>query len=472
MDYLEDEEGVHRNSPHYLRLKEGELAYFVKDGAISRLVRVIHQNSTGMVKVIDVKPPSTDVYSQAVSSSPTPPPPATISAAAAAKSDDDINTTSSGNNSNILHDFGEDSSMYYVLRHELRIGGKEMELIARVLEGDKVAVKDYVNQHGESILESCDEDGRTALYHAARHGMLDMVMFLHKDLGASLNVHTKGDSTILYIASQQNHSNVVSYAIENGAGVDFYTTQAEQIRILLNPLEWATSLFAAARQGNYDCFKILLLNGANTSSCAVDGISTFLAACRGGSKEIIKELIEKHEENPNQKTPSGMNGLILATIEGHTELVRYLVDEANIDINSRLSNGACAMVFAAERGNKEIMEVLIKKRTNSGVHYDERNYSGAIPGPLTIAAYMGHMDIVSLLLNSSRNSTSSPSATDDTQYQQRQQALFAMRHPRLGTPLEAAKKGGHAEIAALIQQRMNEVAKRMKSKSPADPKTF
>lgn len=101
---------------------------------------------------------------------------------------------------------------------------KELYHLFQAIQDDKldqvkVAIKDH-----RALINATDDKGKTALYIAAEHGMIDAVNTLVKH-GAHIN-HQVGKTlyTPLIIAVIKGNIEVVKYLIENGA--DIHVTDA------------------------------------------------------------------------------------------------------------------------------------------------------------------------------------------------------------------------------------------------------
>jgi len=93
-----------------------------------------------------------------------------------------------------------------------------------------------------------------------------------------------------------------------------------------------------------------------------DGANSFWMAWQGGKDEILPILIKK-DINYLIKTGNGINSLHIAVINNHLNVVSYLTD-INFPLNIRVSWGPTAICIAAEMGHLEIVKLLVGSGAN------------------------------------------------------------------------------------------------------------
>lgn len=222
-------------------------------------------------------------------------------------------------------------------------------------EGDLATVR-FLLEQGMSVNEQ-DQDGRSALSHAAQGGHLDVASLLLEQ-GANVDAPDQHDYRPLLYAMAKKHVPLVKLLLEHGANVD-----AEN-RYKVNPVK------KAVWSDQVEILELLLAKGAKFPQ---ENWRKLLAdAVFHGSFNAVKFLLEAGAA-VDEKDPGG-----------HTQLW-HAVD--------RLAGGA-------EQAHLHVAKVLLEY----GANIDELDRTGR--SPLWIAARnlwderagKGHVDLVKLLL--------------------------------------------------------------------------
>jgi ankyrin repeat protein len=124
-----------------------------------------------------------------------------------------------------------------------------------------------------------------------------------------------------------------------------------------------TVLILASQKGHTEIVEALLAKGADVNAKANDGSTAFLWANVNGHTEIVKALLAKGVNVNEKARKNGMTALIAASQNGHTEIVEALLAKG-ADVNAKEDRGYTALVFAS---NTEIENLLIEKGANTKI---------------------------------------------------------------------------------------------------------
>lgn len=182
-------------------------------------------------------------------------------------------------------------------------------------------------------------EGGTPLMVAAKEGDLGIVELILQH-GVDLAVRDKEDRTALAHALVRGHGPVVELLVERGAQPD------------------PSAMFSAAAGGSVEAGRLLLARGFDADSAA------------------------------GSKTP-----LMVAATNGHAEFLEFLLD-AGADVNAALAGptfaGHTAMTAATIHREPACIKVLANHGADPNVRF--------VDTPLSIAAEVGDLDLVKLLL--------------------------------------------------------------------------
>lgn len=219
--------------------------------------------------------------------------------------------------------------------------------------GKKLNVDEILNQEGETLLYCAARDGgvqavdhllnlgadvslgcgkskRTPLYVAVKNGHREVfeVLLLGRRYQGDLrspssvlrkeHMSKKFDSTsLLYRAAERGYLDVCRTILDNGApGIDRAKFGVGGV----------TPLMIAARNGMYDCVKVLLKYGADANVSAAGRTALYEAASAGYAD--ICELLLKSGSDINievkDKNGSKHTALSIAAVKGRTKVVMFL----------------------------------------------------------------------------------------------------------------------------------------------------
>lgn len=150
----------------------------------------------------------------------------------------------------------------------------------------------------------------TSLCVASEFGMLDVFQAL-LNRGASVNELHDDNMCALFLASQNNHSEIVAKLLEGGALVD-----------VTRRSDGASPCYMATQNGHTAVAKQLLAAGANALLPALDGATPFRSACHNNRLDIVGAMLATNPNlDVNHPGQDGATGLLLSAQEGHMEVV-------------------------------------------------------------------------------------------------------------------------------------------------------
>ncbi|XP_059386839.1 caskin-2 isoform X6 [Carassius carassius] len=244
--------------------------------------------------------------------------------------------------------------------------GKEQDLLLAVKNGDlpsahKLLAKIKTNRN--KLLGSTkrlnvnyqDQDGFSALHHAALTGTTDLLSLL-LEAQATVDIKDSNGMRPLHYAAWQGKADSVLMLLRAGASVNG-ASQDGQIPLHL-----------AAQYGHYEVSEMLLQHQSNP--CAVNKAkkTPLDLACEFGRLKVTQLLLSSNmvvallEGNGRDNTP-----LHLAARNGHKDIIRLLL-KAGIDINRTTKSGT-ALHEAALYGKTEVVNLLL----DAGIDVNIRN---------------------------------------------------------------------------------------------------
>ncbi|ESU45136.1 Ankyrin repeat protein [Giardia duodenalis] len=197
-------------------------------------------------------------------------------------------------------------------------------------------------------------NGRTALMIAAERGYAEIV--------AALAPHEKGltdssGNTALMLAASNAHIEAVRQLAEYEKGA--------------RDIHSRTALMTAAQRGDLEMVKVLAEHEKGITD--EDGRTALVHAARAGHRDIA-ELLMEHE-----KDVTGWTMLMCAAVLGDVDMVSQHINERG----QKDKLGQTALILAAQNGRKEVVKLLIK-------------HEGGVSGwtSLICAAYLGDINAV------------------------------------------------------------------------------
>ncbi|KAI9862819.1 MAG: hypothetical protein M1824_000949 [Vezdaea acicularis] len=186
-------------------------------------------------------------------------------------------------------------------------------------------------------------------------------------------------ATLLYILSEQNHSNIVKVLLDDVVDID---AAGER---------YGSALQAASVNGHERIVRLLVDAGANTNLESREYVNSLFAAIRKGHNDIATLLVEGGAEI-NVKDRNGVTALYKASRHGQQALVQQLL-EIGADVNARGGEYGTALLAASHNGQVAVVRLLLEK--GADVNAQEGYYGNA----LQAASYNGQVAVVRLLLD-------------------------------------------------------------------------
>lgn len=365
--------------------------------------------------------------------------------------------------------------------------------------GDSDRIKKYIESRAD--LNTEDEKGDTLLCYAAKSGNMQIVKLL-VEAGADVNTGSKWPP--LYVAVDNNNTELAEYLIDKGAQVDPdndwewtplqeapYAAGVEMVKLLLengadiNAGPW-TALYAAVDKDRKDIVEFLIQNGADVNANEW-GNPVLCYACSLNDPGILKLLINNNADI-HIKDTGGRTCLHWAMRNENIEIAEILITEgAEIDIKDL--EGVTPLQYAISRGKKDHVRFLVEKGANDpngltllhyaavygdaeacqklinkGVYVNIKDNSNR--SPLHLSAEKGYKNIVELLCEYKANINTSDKddwtpLLSSVWYKQWDVALFLIEKgahvnvkDSIGhTPLHyAAEQGQEAVVELLLEK--------------------
>lgn len=297
-----------------------------------------------------------------------------------------------------------------------------MTLADAIRAGDRAAVAEQLRAGADP--NERDPDGLTPLMVASGYGEPQIVELL-LDAGADvLAVEPRMGATALHKAAQSGDAAAIALLLDRGAFID------QQSPILGN-----TPLIDAVLYKNEAAVRTLLDRGARTGT-ANHWRQTALELARSDGLQTIARLIEARIDTDADRLRA--MPLVAAVKAGDAAEVERLIAAgaavyARVPVMGSPDDDYTPLGIAAREGHAEIARILLRAGA------DPCRVTGLYRGtPVHEASYFGHLDVLSLLLDRSRQRETSPIPLD-------------AQGPYNGmTALHDAVWHGHAEAARLL----------------------
>mmetsp|Transcript_45544 Transcript_45544/g.78730 ORF Transcript_45544/g.78730 Transcript_45544/m.78730 type:complete len:446 (+) Transcript_45544:126-1463(+) len=351
-----------------------------------------------------------------------------------------------------------------------KIFGNPFDMAA---SGDLELLSKYLRNRPNFNVDSYDEYGDGLVHIACQNNQLEVLMWLVDEAGAKINLRSDQSTKDLpiHIASQSGSFAIVAYILEkdqestipiNGLGFTaLHLASAEghlQIVELLvhngadvnavGSSNWTPVHFAAS-EGRLDVLAFLAREGAALGPAALDGAAPLHLALLSGLPAVVGFLLGRPGVDVNQQGVDGMAPLHMAALRGDSKSTRLLLEKGKADPLLRCANGLTAAHYAAGNGSTEVVQILadanqsalgITAGKGSSNFSDEAKEGSthvtAAEGstPLLLAVTGGHLEVVRMLIETSKASLKVKNVAGDG-------------------PLELAAKAGHTAVVSLLLEK-------------------
>uniref|UniRef100_A0A673BQ61 Ankyrin-1 n=1 Tax=Sphaeramia orbicularis TaxID=375764 RepID=A0A673BQ61_9TELE len=318
--------------------------------------------------------------------------------------------------------------------------------------------------------------GFTPLHIAAHYENLNVAQLL-LNRGANVNFTPKNGITPLHIASRRGNVIMVRLLLDRGAQIDAKTKDE------------LTPLHCAARNGHVRIIEILLDHGAPIQAKTKNGLSPIHMAAQGDHMDCVKQLLQYNAEI-DDITLDHLTPLHVAAHCGHHRMAKVLLDKG-AKPNSRALNGFTPLHIACKKNHMRVMDLLLKhsasleavtevgkqdfhvKKIHKLTNILFKNvfillfFEQSGLTPLHVASFMGHLNIVKILLQKGASPSASNVVTGHTPlhiaaregHVQTVRILLDMEAQQTKmtkkgfTPLHVASKYGKVDVAELLLER-------------------
>ena len=193
-----------------------------------------------------------------------------------------------------------------------------------------------------------EETERTALLFAAEKGSYECIR-LFVTMGINIHVLNNDGRNSLHIAAFNGHFTLCKELVEKHK-FDVHETDNGG---------W-TAVHLSAWSDNYELFTFLIDKGADTHLTTNDGQNCLHTAALGGSLNVCKKLINKHNFDVEVTDNNGWTALHCSAANGSYELFTFLIDKG-ADIHVKANYGQNCLHTAARCGHLSLCKKLINK---------------------------------------------------------------------------------------------------------------
>lgn len=170
------------------------------------------------------------------------------------------------------------------------------------------------------------------------------------DQGIDVNWTNSNGDSLLLIAAQHGHKDIVTLLLNRGANVAYQNPYGENV------------LFVAAKFGHTDIVKLLLDHGMLVDESNLYKESPLFIAAENGHLSVVNVLLS-HKANVDQPDDRDMSPLFMAAANGHLEVAASLL-AYGADPDYFANNASTPLCFAAQNGHLPIMNLLINSRAS------------------------------------------------------------------------------------------------------------
>ena len=282
----------------------------------------------------------------------------------------------------------------------------EVDAAALLLEGDGIDGNAALNpgyvrpthddkNYGYAVNDESDEEGDTALTHAARRGRSGIVRALVASGKVDPNRAGPNGGRPLVLAIRSKDTACVEALLSaDGIDANAAVNPAYLHGMEDDAVDGDTVLVRAAREGNAGAVRVLVESGkADVSRAAPNGELPLVQAIVSGDAACMEVLLCADGINTGQADGECWTPLIAAAHSGNAALVQRLLRAAGAAVNHANEFGDTALTKAAQKGHGDCVRALLNA---DGVAVNHANEGGITA--LLRAAFGGHVGCVRALL--------------------------------------------------------------------------
>ncbi|XP_077565469.1 ankyrin repeat domain-containing protein 16 isoform X1 [Stigmatopora nigra] len=200
--------------------------------------------------------------------------------------------------------------------------------------------------------------GDTLVHYAARHGHLDILDYLLKEVGTNVEVYNNDYKRPLHEAASMSHLACVSYLLQMGAMVDS-----------LKKADWTPLMMACTRR-NLSVIRELMDYSADPFLKNKDGWNAFHIACREGDPLVVAHLLDVAPDVWKTKSKTGRTPLHTAAMHGCEEVANILLERCRYASDDKDSCGITPFMDAVRNGHISLAKLLLEKHQASPTAVD------------------------------------------------------------------------------------------------------
>ena len=124
----------------------------------------------------------------------------------------------------------------------------------------------------------------------------------------------------------------------------------------------------------------------------IDDSKVLMRALNGGHVGVVEKILEVVGINVNQAAKNGVSPLYIASFKGNVAIVKVLIKAGGNVNQAGTTTGASPLYISSQKGMVALVKVLLE----AGGNVNQHNHKNTTP--LNWASYIGHTEIVRLLL--------------------------------------------------------------------------
>ncbi len=251
-------------------------------------------------------------------------------------------------------------------------GSDIAKLMKAAAAGDVDLLRSLIPLVGDISVQ--DEEGNTALHHAAKNDRLACIRLL-REAGINLNVQNEAGKKALHVAAAGSHVLTIEELVGG--------TTNEEIRKNIEK-----ALLETVKEGHAECIEGFLRAEPGAISTTEEGKSLVYLAATNGHVQCVKKLKENGIDldkellknvaritaeflrplketgvNLDAKDPLGDTILYRAVLRGYYKKIKILAD-AGVDLNARNDQGYTALQEAVRFNKPKCIEALAEAGIN------------------------------------------------------------------------------------------------------------